>query len=341
MNRCAWLGLWLVLGGCGLPTSGYRCASSEACVDVAGVAGVCELSGFCAYPAADCPWGRRYSAHAAPELGGQCVTPDAPMPQGLWVLDSGALETPELRKGIIDFAAAHFIPSVSVRSNDLLGSDRPLLVALISEARARNIAVELLFDGSSLAYSENHPTALAYAAGAAALPAESRPAGVLFNVKPFVLPEWKTDMSGITNQYLDLLEKLRAQLEGTGVSLAATTPHWFDATTAVSRAGQTRPPGDWVLDFVDRIAIGSYRNDPDEMIEVVANEVARASALGKSVTVGVTTSCATDLLQDSYCGKGQAQLTGDVRELSEAFSTAAGFAGVFVDAYDSYAALGP
>ena len=53
-------------------------AGAFACVDDASCSGgVCEASGYCSFPDADCDSGQRYGEHAPAELAGACVVPGA------------------------------------------------------------------------------------------------------------------------------------------------------------------------------------------------------------------------------------------------------------------------
>ncbi len=73
----------LVVAACGQP-SAYHCTSSDQCVEH-GTQGTCELQGFCSFPDATCPSGRRFEQNAGDMLGGTCATglpPDAGPPDG-------------------------------------------------------------------------------------------------------------------------------------------------------------------------------------------------------------------------------------------------------------------
>ncbi|MBK6921933.1 MAG: hypothetical protein IPH07_31340 [Deltaproteobacteria bacterium] len=56
--------------------SRYACSDDAECV-ADGVAGVCEPSGYCSFPDATCPFGRRYGELAPRGLAGECVSPSA------------------------------------------------------------------------------------------------------------------------------------------------------------------------------------------------------------------------------------------------------------------------
>lgn len=68
--RGAWL-LAVVLAGCA-KVEAFVCEGDQQCVDGAN-AGACEKSGFCSFPDAGCPGGKRYGEYAGDQLAGTCV----------------------------------------------------------------------------------------------------------------------------------------------------------------------------------------------------------------------------------------------------------------------------
>jgi hypothetical protein len=65
----------------------FACADDSMCAGTAAL-GVCEPSGYCSFPDAECPSGRRYGARAPAELADACVEPSDPTSAG--VTDDGA-----------------------------------------------------------------------------------------------------------------------------------------------------------------------------------------------------------------------------------------------------------
>jgi hypothetical protein len=55
--------------------SAFACHDASDCASALGE-GTCELTGYCSFPANDCPSGRRYGEHAPAELANTCVPVD-------------------------------------------------------------------------------------------------------------------------------------------------------------------------------------------------------------------------------------------------------------------------
>ncbi len=60
------------LGGCHHPDQPFSCKDSSQCL-YEGAEGLCELTGFCSFPDAKCPGGRRYGQYADDPRTGTCV----------------------------------------------------------------------------------------------------------------------------------------------------------------------------------------------------------------------------------------------------------------------------
>src|SRR4051812_35518016 len=75
-----WLGVFAALGflACSTLKKAFVCDTNAACVDVAGVAGVCEATRYCAFPDSSCAGsGRRYGQFAGEGLAQTCLPGDA------------------------------------------------------------------------------------------------------------------------------------------------------------------------------------------------------------------------------------------------------------------------
>lgn len=68
--RAVWLAA-LVLAGCA-KVEAFECEADVQCF-LGDKAGACEPSGFCSFPDAGCPGGKRYGEYAGEGLGGSCV----------------------------------------------------------------------------------------------------------------------------------------------------------------------------------------------------------------------------------------------------------------------------
>ena len=72
--------------------------------------------------------------------------------------------------------------------------------------------------------------------------------GIHWDVEPHGLANWEADQATIIPQYLDLLDKIKAIMAGSGLLNTLDIPMWFDTIT-VTRNGQTKLLSEWVSLF--------------------------------------------------------------------------------------------
>ena len=222
--------------------------------------------------------------------------------------------------------------------------DAASLASFSADAMAQSCAeVELLFGDMSWALTANHGKATGYASQAVQTILSikgARPVGLHFDVEPYTLPGWTSDMQGTANQYLDLLEKLEVIAKNGGVRLSVDIPFWFSGQM-VTRSGQTRPLSELVQDRVDRVVLMDYRDTSSAIIAGAAPEVAYATKIGKDVTIGVETMCGLSPTLITFCEEGLAALNTALTATRAAYASAPGLHGVAVHHYGSYLTLKP
>jgi len=241
-----------------------------------------------------------------------------------------------------------FARSAGVREIYLSGpsvvGNASALASFSTDAAAQSCAeVELLFGDMSWALTANHGKATGYASQAIKTFASingARPVGLHFDVEPYTLPGWKTDMQGTSNQYLDLLEKLQAIATAGGVRLSVDIPFWFSGQK-VSRGGQTRPLSELVQDRVDRVVLMDYRDTASAIISGAAPEIAYAEKIGRDVTIGVETMCGLSPTLVTFCEEGRAAMDAALKATQAAYAKSPALNGLAVHHYGSYLKLKP
>jgi hypothetical protein len=278
----------------------------------------------------------------APLACSQPLPPGITAPRGLWAWTATIATNPTERAKFLQFADARGVRSVYMTGPEALSAGTATLGSFTAEAAKHCMQVELLFGRMEWALTANHGAALAQAqqavTAAAQLPVGSRPVGVQFDIEPYTLPQWSTNMNSVANQYLDLLEKLAPVVHAGGLRLTMAVPFWFD-TKMVTRGGVTRPMSELVADRVDRVALMDYRDDAASMVAMAQNEVNYASKIGRDVIVGAETMCGLAPQTVTFCEEGRAKLDAALTAVATGFIGQTGFAGVAVHHYGSYLQL--
>ncbi len=268
-----------------------------------------------------------------------CPTSNSGKPRDVWLWGSTTATDLGKRAIFFDFAASHAIRTVYIESESLISNNQAALADFITEASNRCMSVELLYGYAPWALTINHGKAVNLA-GKSVIFAQGlviKPAGIHFDVEPYLLPEWDTDQNGTANQYLTLLEKLSAETSGTGLRLTVDTPFWFD-NRWVPRDGQTRLMSELVIDRVDRVVIMDYRDTSDLIIKFASSEMAYAGNTGKEVVIGVTTNCVSPTYI-TFCEEGIESMEQAFNSVSTAYSNSLAFRNFSVHDYTGYKAL--
>jgi hypothetical protein len=225
-------------------------------------------------------------------------------------------------------------------------NDTAALAALLRAAKAEGMAVELLFGAPEWALAANHAVPVDLARRSAALAKALRKAGQPFptsiqmDVEPYSLPAWEADREAVAGQLVDMYVKLAAELEGSGLGLAACVPRWFDGIPLV-RQGRMRPLSHWLADATDRLTLMDYVDHAEGIIDGAAGEIAYGDSIGAEVVVGVET--VPDLEPESvtFAEEGEAAMEAALEEVRGTYATRRAYFGIAIHSYEHYPDMRP
>jgi hypothetical protein len=250
----------------------------------------------------------------------------------------------DARTRFFDFVQSEHFDVIYIHAYGLVSAHSTALADFI--VRAGDTQVELLVGDPGWALTANHGQVLDFVEDAIAFTraagSAGRPAGLHFDVEPYLLDEWKSDQQGTMTQYLDLLVAVGDKLAEAQVSLlfSADIPFWYD-TLAATYDGQTKALHQHVQDIVDYVAIMDYRDTAgggDGIIAHAQDELHYAEEINKLVTVGVETNC-IEPAKITFCEEGKAALEQELDEARLSFETSSAFHGFAVHDYVGYADL--
>jgi hypothetical protein len=223
-----------------------------------------------------------------------------------------------------------------------LTGNAAVLGAFTFAAAKECMTIELLYGASSWALTANHSIPVGYAQKAAAAVAGMavKPTQLHYDIEPYTLAQWSSDMNGTANQYLDLLEKLAPIAHGAGMGLTVDIPFWYDSKL-ITRGGVTRPLNEWIQDRADRVVLMDYRDTGSAMVTEAGKEIAYGTKIGRKVVLGAETMCGLSPTLITFCEEGNAALNTALTQVQSAFTSQAGFGGVAVHHYGSYLTLAP
>ena len=248
------------------------------------------------------------------------------------------------RAAFFSFAQAKGIGRIYLEAGGLVQTAPAALADFIAAAQVNGIAVSLLTGDATWSLSGHHGEALTVANAAASFAAELKVAGkpapeaIQFDVEPYLLPSWDTDLQGTANQYLDLLAELHGALQGK-LALTVAIPFWFDLYE-VTRAGQKRPLSEWVIDATDGTVMMDYRDTAAQIVDLATTELVYASQQGRPLTVAVDLQCgSSEPTYITFCEEGETAMRSELAAAQPALEAYQAFAGYAIFYYEAWAAL--
>jgi hypothetical protein len=264
-------------------------------------------------------------------------------PKHLWVWQGTVASDPAQRAELLAFAGSRRVQTIYLESEKLITSNQPALMNFIKEAKQHCMNVELLFGAPEWGLSGNHAYAVSLAQKAVVFAALAPvpPVGVQFDVEPYNLPEYKADPNAGGNQYLDMLEKIRAVTAPSKLYFSKAIPLGFEFQD-ISRGGTTRKLSHAAIERVDRVILMDYRDTSARIIDDASDEIQHAAVSGKKLVIGVETACDTGEVQTiTFCEEGSGALEAALAKVTSTFGSNGAFAGMAVHHYASYKSLKP
>lgn len=120
------------------------------------------------------------------------------------------------------------------------------------------------------------------------VPADERFAGLHVDIEPYLLSEWSSDPAAVISQWMANIQYFVATAHSqAGLPASADLAFWLDS---IMVPGTAEPLGHWMVSQLDQVTIMAYRTTAtgsNSILQVAGNELADASALGKTAVIGV------------------------------------------------------
>jgi hypothetical protein len=232
--------------------------------------------------------------------------------------------------------------------------------AFIQRAHARSLRVHALFGDPSHTLKAKHGIVFASADGVMAFnqagPSEARFDGIHLDIEPHGLPQWKkADLAvkcDLLTQFVEVQHQTVARLHASGSTLIYGTDivFWLDKTTPEGKSvypvtfqGVTKDAAKHLLDFVDYVAIMSYRGNAEGqngIIALVAKTIAYADTAKGKVFVGVKMADIGPKMESFY-GKTEAQMMAALQSVEETCRSHPGYAGLAFFMFEAFKLMPP
>jgi hypothetical protein len=258
-----------------------------------------------------------------------------------WVWDEATVLGAAERDDLLAFARAKGIAVLFVQeaTGYEQGGGFEALAALVQGASRQGASVTLVGGDPSWALTAHHGDALQFVTRAQRIEARLSARGlprsgrILFDVEPYLLPEWRTAAEASRLAYAQLLHLVAEAGRAAGLGVWHTIPFWFPTIDAGGR-----PLDEVVLEQSAGIVVMAYRNRPDDVEALAAPVLAGAAKKGKPAIVAVETMC-IDPPHVTFCGQTAAAFHTALEQIALGLRGSTAFAGLAVHKYASWAAL--
>lgn len=277
--------------------------------------------------------------------------------QGMWVWRQAWINTDQAQDELLAFCNRNGFNRLFVQIHeDKDASSYTIkypreLTRLVAMASEHGIVVEALDGHHDMAIAEHHDETLAKLDAVIdlnqSMPVGKRFVGIHYDIEPYVGDIWKSGQANRDVVMLDLLvfyniARQRLQDRGSAMLLACDIPMWYDAKIdeddhcMVTFQGQTKNLHKHIQDLCDYIGIMSYRTNSlgsNSVTYHVANELAYAESIGKTICASLETIELEDTPQITFFGNSKDVLQAQINLLNAHHAESPGYAGVLIHCY--------
>lgn len=208
----------------------------------------------------------------------------------------------------------------------------------------RGVKVEGLTGNPVWTLREFHPKALAWITQFLEYnktrPPELRFGGVSLDVEPYLTAEWNQQKASVKEQYLELLAKCRALVDGYGQDhflIGAATPMAYEQEEKADGFLTS------VLKQLDYIALMAYYDTPRKVIENSVFHVELARKLGKKCWIGAELQDLVQMKQgnrgNTFWEEGWVEMEDILGSVANRFRGDPGYGGLAIHCYYAYKIL--
>lgn len=172
-------------------------------------------------------------------------------------------------------------------------------------------------------------------------PATAKFDGIHVDIEPYGLPEWETKRAATVRGFQNVLTELAAFSKTQKLQFEADIPFWFDEITYNNPTYGKGNLAEWTIKNTDGVALMSYRDTAQAIIDISSKEMAWGETYGKKVRVGVETMESKEYPFISFHEEGEQAMERALIDVNTAFSRYSSFAGVSVHHVGSWMNLRP
>ncbi|GIP25306.1 hypothetical protein J23TS9_04360 [Paenibacillus sp. J23TS9] len=249
-----------------------------------------------------------------------------------WLWDASLIENPGT---VLDFCKEQGVNVIFLQIQKNVEAEQ--YRKFISEAHQEDISVHALDGKPQWAYQEQQTEAdqfmdwvLDYNRKASP---EERFAGIQLDVEPYQLKRWERDQTGVVNEWSRNMEEWTNKGRNGGLYMSAAVPFWLGKIEADDSSGSLSR---WMLGRFDALAVMSYRDSGQKMVDLSKEMLNEADQLGKSVWIGMELGDTKEGDHVSFFGKSLPVMEEEMKQVYRLGDSYSSFAGLAVHHYEAW-----
>lgn len=172
-------------------------------------------------------------------------------------------------------------------------------------------------------------------------PATAKFDGIHVDIEPYGLAEWDTKRAATIRGFQNVITELAAYAKVQKLPFEADIPFWFDEINYNNPAYGKGNLAEWTIRSTDGVALMSYRDTSQAIIDISTKEMQWGQQYGKQVRVGVETMASKEHPFISFHEEGEQAMERALVDVNTAFNGYSSFAGVSVHHVGSWMNLRP
>jgi hypothetical protein len=258
-----------------------------------------------------------------------------------WVWDEATILDAERRRALLAFTRARGVQVLFVHASATFeqSSGFEEFASLVAAASSQGTEVTLVAGDPSWIFPAHQAAAVAFLDRARRLADRLAARGlspsrnVLFDVEPYLLPEWKSEPARTGEHYVQFLHVLSQAGGEAALEIWHTIPFWF-----ASYEIDGRSLGQLVLERSRGVVVMTYGNRAGDVATLATPILRGADRLRRPVVVAVESAGAFPP-SVSFWGGTAAEFAGALRDVARVLGASPAFFGLAVHKYGSWAML--
>lgn len=164
--------------------------------------------------------------------------------------------------------------------------------------------------------------------------------GIHLDIEPYETHIWTTKQTTAIQTYQQLVIHAKKKAQSLKLPLELDIPFWYDEISYETKYGKGIL-SEWLIKYSDGVTIMAYRDNSQDIIQIVKDEIEYAKRMDKKVVVGVETLKSAEGNLVSFSEEGEAYMDQQLNKVQKHFSKKQSFKGTAIHHLESWMEMQP